>query len=697
MERTIKTRLISLFLAVFIFKMAAFPYLVLAQYYPEAHPSESTPDYINIYIGESIDDYPIFNFNEIENEIDFEGWTQQDFDVMNIAEAQFIAINPTAAVVAYPLVKAVYWILKSYAKYHVSTNAQAFYLSAGLAGVTAIQMSESSLAGNYVVNTRDLLEEAERIVNNASEQELGHMKRFIYYHNSNNQPPQPPNNNRGISLSFNDLALMGIGAATIIENLITGRGSGSEVITIANFYSLPVAILNADGFVNLLRSFGASHAYAQSIATGINDINTAEGSRVVRYLMRYTVAPVFCVENGRSFSRYPVHMLRTHSSLLFNPRELNGFGNSSAYQSGSGPMPAGRRINLMNDWIYHGVNIADGPFLSRSLSTPVAGLSAGDFKNHYGQISTRHTLSLIMTPVTSLDIFELNFSSTIENLELFTRAVGVPQTATNTGIYIPNITADIPSSATVDLFQGRNLSKAMPYTPPDFITWSIPDAPPVTPPNPDIPDNPDIPVNPPATPDLTGILGLLQTILDWLRGFFEQLANVLNRVFEPLFYTIGELLRGFAGVLNNILDPFFYTVGNYLGTISNIYDFIISIPAALPDVIYSIFSDVPDFDMVYDYLPFLNFELPDLRNRFPFSIPWDIWHIYSQLALHGGSDFAPIFHFDFTQTQAFSDIGIITLDMQDFVALRNIIRFMLSIIWALSLIKITLSFGVLNW
>ena len=180
-------------------------------------------------------------------------------------------------------------------------------------------------------------------------------------------------------------------------------------------------------------------------------------------------------------------------------------------------------------------------------------------------------------------------------------------------------------------------------------------------------------------PILGDIISLLQSLWDWLISILNSIYNAILDIPNTLSSIWDWLIDTFTGIKDLILD-----IPNILSDIwdwlidnlTGIKDVILSIPENIGNIINDLF--IPK-DMYIDFGPLQNVII---KEKFPFSLPWDIYNIISVLSAERK---APKWTFNIKNTE-------LIIDFSQFEHLAAITRTMLLITYILILIILTRRF-----
>ena len=420
--------------------------------------------------------------------------------------------------------------------------------------------------------------------------------------------------------------------------------------------------LSDTGLDIALQRLGFTHTHSRAVVHNTALFNAS--NPVLRNLSYLTVVEhggIFSENHGRVLQRHPSAFIRSETGLQLGTIGMNvaDFDVGNPVVTGlSSPLGVSGLTGQWGSFLIDRFHNVAFPNLRMQQSDFVGVHRVGTFVL-VGGINPGLAFSLPV-PI-SIRNYHFDLSGIALPATPFARAVGIPQTMTPTAIHIPDITAPLNPALN---FDPAFALPSLPWTLAPSITWPAT----VIPDNPAIPDNPVIPGNPAIPYDLIARLNAVDVSIDQI--------NIRQATFDmDLTYLTGVVNRlGERVTANEIAIT---TVNARVDRLERAEADTVTAINSLPGTIIGDFSTI-NFDSWA--------QLSQVTERFPFSLPWDIQRFFSMFNVAGEP---PVFTFDFSGTY-FSNVGIIEINMANFPLIAQTIRFIVSLLFSISLIILSI-------
>lgn len=207
----------------------------------------------------------------------------------------------------------------------------------------------------------------------------------------------------------------------------------------------------------------------------------------------------------------------------------------------------------------------------------------------------------------------------------------------------------------------------------------------------------------PAKPSISldWLKDLLGKVIDFLKSILDAILEIptyLRQILGKIGVNAGELAGAIAGALSGFFDGVKESIsaipGAVSSAISSLFDSVISAVKSIPAAISGLFTSITDvlksilellkkfFDVSEFQLDFSKLRLSELKQIFPFCIPFDIYTVLT--TFNATSDFSPAINLD---TQYFSIHQ--EIDLSPVMPILAFVRAMEAVFFCIMLYMIT--------
>jgi len=604
----------------------------------------------------------------------------------------YIDIDPHAiTITTATAVKGIKWIWRAWRATSLVTSGVQHYQNLTGNLDTSVSMARDHVAGDtYTIDTLQVMLGAEQFWETRSPVQQARLAHVIN---------TALLNGGAVTLSYRDLEFLGIHE---LDAMIAQRPNFMTVGT----DHLPRRVFGSAGFIALLESHGFLEAAAFTVNNyAANNLHRYTDLMIIHFDSRFfpalgatlTPKPAFALVRSRHFQDVWTGEVRTAEQTVGRSVWIGQPGN---FLDGVGlivgPM---RNIDYQRAMFDHFLYY-DTPFQA-GFKYPFRDFDVWDYRDILPRPIWDELWSSLRFTVSAINYYSISniVHSDIGLVTPFPIELGIPTTNVRTSIFIPDISADFVEGK-INIFDNTKahvFERSLPYTGQSTIDWGD-----------------DGPI------DLPGD----STYREWLERLEERLAlvhgglGVANAAIDAILENLGlkgltidrladgfellqeqqrqqaldqEALKGRVGDIEDFQEREYQRAREQERAINQGLDRVVEgqrtqqgllegINTRLDDMGHAIIGD-------FSTINFNSFmDSGGLIERFPFSLPWDFEYVLGSLR---APPEPPRFYFDWRGT-FFGEVGLVVVDLAEFQVIASTIRFILSFLFTITLIYMSI-------